>query len=176
MLAEDHVSGDVGPTLRAILVKQFAALRDGDRYFYLNETLNLEEQFLISRGNSLAKVIENNTGITNLQSNVFFFRVSIEGTVFNDANGNGVRDLGEVGVAGILVSLRDDTGAVVATTTTDAHGHYVFTDQTGIPGTGHFSITIGVPTGFHQTTAPHKILISRGGLDFDFVDFGIQHN
>jgi hypothetical protein len=177
MLAEDHLLGaDVGPTIKAILAKQFAALRDGDRFFYLNETLNLEELSLISQGNTLAKVIKNNTGITNLQSNVFFFRVSIEGTVFKDTNGNGLRDLGEPGVPGIVVNLLDDTGVVVATTTTDAQGHYVFTTQTGIPGTGHFSITIGVPSGQHQTTLPHKILISRGGLDFDGEDFGIMNN
>src|SRR5262249_8806617 len=33
MLAEDHLPGaDVGPTIKAILVDQFARLRDGDRF------------------------------------------------------------------------------------------------------------------------------------------------
>ncbi len=43
-MAEDHVSGsDVGPLFQAIMINQFARLRDGDRFFYLNETFNSEE-------------------------------------------------------------------------------------------------------------------------------------
>jgi hypothetical protein len=176
MLAEDHLDGaDVGPTIKAILAKQFTALRDGDRFFYLNEGFNLQELILFQQGNTLAKVIEHNTATTNLQSNVFFFKVSIEGTVFLDANGNGHRDLGEPGVAGVTVSLLDDSGNVVATTTTDSQGHYVFTEQTGIPGTGKFTVIITLPTGLHQTTMTlGTINLSRGGLDVDREDFGID--
>src|SRR5262249_4203462 len=37
-LAEDHVAGaDVGPLTKAVLVDQFTRLRDGDRFFYLNQ-------------------------------------------------------------------------------------------------------------------------------------------
>jgi hypothetical protein len=177
MLAEDHVSGDAGPTVKAILAKQFAALRDGDRFFYLNESFNSQELNLIGQGNTLAEVIENNTAITNLQSNVFFFKVSIAGTVFLDANSNGVMDFRERGVAGVTVSLLDGTGTVVATTTTDRQGDYIFTDQTGIPGTGKFTVIITVPTGFHQTTtALGTINLSRGGLNVDGEDFGINFN
>lgn len=69
MLAEDFLPGsDVGATVNAILVDQFVRLRDGDRFFYLNESFNIEEQALIAQGNTLAKVIANNTSITNLQS------------------------------------------------------------------------------------------------------------
>jgi peroxidase len=178
MLAEDHLPGaDVGPTVQAILATQFAALRDGDRFFYLNEGLNLEEQSLIGQGNTLAKVIKNNTAITNLQSNVFFFKVSIEGTVFQDTNGNGVRDPGEPGMQGIVVNLLDDNGNVIATTTTNGQGHYSFTDQTGIPGTGNFTVMVMVPAGDHATTViTHAIHIGRGGLDYDAENFGIAAN
>jgi hypothetical protein len=178
MLAEDHLPGaDVGPTIKAILGNQFLRLRNGDRFFYLNEGFTNQELSLIGQGNSLAKVIENNTAITNLQSDVFFFKVSIEGTVFLDANANGRRDFGEPGVGGITVSLLDSAGNVVATTTTDKYGHYVFTDQTGIPGTGTFTVIITVPTGSHQTSATlGTINLSRGGLDVDGEDFGIVHN
>jgi hypothetical protein len=179
MLAEDHLPGaDVGPTLKAILANQFARLRDGDRFFYLNESLSAEELGLIGQGNTLAKVIKNNTAITNLQDNVFFFKVSIEGTVFNDADNDGLpRTFGEQGVAGIVVNLLDANGNVIATTTTDAQGHYSFTDQTGIPGTGNFTVSINVPKGDHQTTQPPIVIhLSRGGLDFDNLDFGIDAN
>jgi hypothetical protein len=64
---------------------------------------------------------------------------------------------------------------VVATTTTDSHGHYSFTDQTGIPGTGNFSATIVLPAGYVQTTPnPPTIHLSRGGLELGKVDFGID--
>ncbi len=46
--------------------------------------------------------------------------------VWNDINGNGIQDNGEMGVAKIPVSLVDANGTVVATTTTDANGKYLF--------------------------------------------------
>src|SRR5262249_2402256 len=43
-LAEDHVPGsDVGPLFQKILVDQFTRLRDGDRFFYLNEQFSQNE-------------------------------------------------------------------------------------------------------------------------------------
>ncbi len=81
-LAEDHVRGsDVGPLFQAIMVDQFTRLRDGDRFFYLNENSTPEEANFFFQGNTLAKVIEANTNVTNLQSDVFYFRASISGTV-----------------------------------------------------------------------------------------------
>jgi hypothetical protein len=176
MLAEAHVSGaDVGPLVKAILVKQFTALRDGDRFFYLNESFNSAELSLIQQGNTLAKVIENNTPITNLQDNVFFNRLSIEGHVFFDAAGTGVRTSTDPGVQGVVINLLDAQGNVVATTTTDANGHYSFTEQTGIPGTGNFTVEVVVPSGFKATTPiTRAVHITRGNLDFDGEDFGIN--
>jgi peroxidase len=174
MLAEDHLAGaDVGPTVKAILAKQFKNLRDGDRFFYLNEFFTTEELNLIHQGDTLAKVIKNNTSITNLQSDVFFFKVSIEGTVFFDPNSTG-HNTG-TGVQGVTINLLDNTGAIIATTTTDANGHYSFTDQTGIPGTGNFTVAIVLPSGGTATTvSTHAIHMSRGALDFDGEDFGIK--
>src|SRR5262249_26597454 len=80
-LAEDHVAGaDVGPLTRAVLVNQFTRLRDGDRFFYLNQFSGKELSDLLAN-TSLTKIIERNTGITNLQANAFFFKASISGTV-----------------------------------------------------------------------------------------------
>jgi hypothetical protein len=54
-------------------------------------------------------------------------------------------------------------------------GLYSFTDQTGIPVTGNFTVVIVVPQWVHQTTAnPPTIDLSRGALDFDGVNFGID--
>jgi peroxidase len=176
MLAEDHVSGaDVGPLIKAILAKQFTALRDGDRFFYLNESFNLEELSLISQGNRLSEVIENNTAISNLQGNVFFFRSSISGTVFHDDDHDGVQQFGEPGLAGITVNLLDDSGVTIASTTTDSFGHYRFTDQTGIPGTGKFTVAVVLPSGFTNITATSiAIAVTRGGLAFGGESFAVD--
>jgi hypothetical protein len=173
MFAEDHVSGgDVGITIKTILVDQFTRLRDGDRFFYLNESFTPAELSLLGQGNTLAKVIEDNTSITNLQKNVFFFKESITGKVFVSTGGGHASD--GKGVAGVTVQLLDTSGNVLTTTTTDSKGRYSFTDQTGIPGTGQFNVAIVAPAGFTQSTPnPATIALTRGSLEFDGVDFGL---
>jgi uncharacterized repeat protein (TIGR01451 family) len=52
--------------------------------------------------------------------------------VWNDANGNGVQDAGEGGIGGVLLSLLDVNGAMVAQATTDAAGSYQFAVQPGV--------------------------------------------
>jgi len=70
-LAENPAPGSrVGPTFQAIIAKQFAALRDGDRFFWLNEGFDARTAAMISN-TTLAQVIERNTDIANLQPNVF---------------------------------------------------------------------------------------------------------
>src|SRR5262249_46701895 len=128
-LAEDHVrGGSTGPLIRRILADQFQRIRDGDRFWF-------EQTFSGSalkqlEGTTLADLIRRNTSLTNLQGDVFFFRVGISGTVFGDANRDGRLGRGERGLAGQTVQLLDaGTGDVVATTTTDARGNYAFTAQ-----------------------------------------------
>ena len=53
----------------------------------------------------------------------------IRGSVYQDANGNGIRDPGEVGIAGVTITLTgtDDLGSPVnRTALTDATGNYLF--------------------------------------------------
>ena len=70
-LAEDHVSeADVGPTFQAIIARQFAALRDGDRFFWLNQGFDRQTSSLISN-TTLATLIRRNTDTTALQAKVF---------------------------------------------------------------------------------------------------------
>jgi peroxidase len=70
-LAENQATGSrVGPTFQAIIAKQFAALRDGDRFFWLNEGFDAGTAAMISN-TTLAQIIERNTDITNLQPNAF---------------------------------------------------------------------------------------------------------
>jgi len=48
--------------------------------------------------------------------------------VWVDTNDNGLAEAGEPGIEGVTVELLDASGNLVATTVTDANGHYVFTD------------------------------------------------
>ncbi len=70
-LAEIHARGArVGPTFQAIIARQFAALRGGDRFFWMNEGFNAETASMISQ-TKLSDIILRNTDTTNLQANVF---------------------------------------------------------------------------------------------------------
>jgi hypothetical protein len=182
MLAEDHVASDAGPTEKAILVKQFVALRDGDRLFYLNESFNSTETSLINEGNTLAKVIMNNTSITNLQTDVFTNAMEISGHVFADPDGNGVQGDTEPVLAGVTVDLADANGVALpgpVTAVTDATGEYDFTDQTGIASTGQYTVILDAmanpnltQTAAQKAADPHP-LISRGDFEVNNQDLGV---
>ena len=52
---------------------------------------------------------------------------AVEGTVWSDADGDGIQDPGEVGIPDVTVELRGTDGNVVATTTSGPDGSYIFT-------------------------------------------------
>lgn len=68
---------------------------------------------------------------------------SIGDTVFRDNNGNGVQD-GEPGVANVTVQLKDCSGNVLQTTTTNSNGNYSF----GNLSAGCYTVTVLLPSGF----------------------------
>jgi hypothetical protein len=185
-LAEDHVAGsDMGPLFTRILVNQFARLRTGDRFFYLNESWTRDELNIFSRGNTLGEVIEANTHITNLQGDVFKFTASISGTAYLDLNNDGIRQSGELGIPGMTVELLDKSGDILATTRTDMFGNYNFTQlsgpsanqetASGVSATGDYQIILILPTFLKQTSStPRPIHLSRGGIDVDGVNFGVD--
>jgi hypothetical protein len=184
-LAEDHVPGsDVGPLFQAIMVDQFTRLRDGDRFFYLNEKFTPDELKILQQGSTLAKVIEANTNVTNLQSDVFLFQASISGTV-SFSGGSGRYGSHSNGVSGITVQLKDADGNIVATTVTDKQGHYSFNQlstgaasadvASGVSATGTYTVSLVLPTGTQQTTAnPSAITITRGSTNVTGVNFSVS--
>jgi hypothetical protein len=81
----------------------------------------------------------------------------------------------EMGLAGFTVQLKDDSGNVLATTTTDGQGRYTFDQQSGIGGTGNYTASLVLPSGYTQTSAdPAPILISRGDVHVRGVDFTVS--
>src|SRR3954468_20307434 len=157
-LAEKHVNGgSIGQTFTRIIADQFQRLRDGDRFFYLNQFRGA--QLTAIQNTSLSDIIARNTTTTNLQDNVFFFKTSISGRV---TTGDPRR---LVGVSGVKIELRDSTGAVMATTSTDSSGAYRF-DQLDL---GTYTVTKAKS----KSTAPVKtVAVTKGGgiTNINFVD------
>lgn len=86
---------------------------------------------------------------------------SIGDRVWKDDNGNGIQDAGEVGVAGITLVLLNSAGQIVATTTTDANGNYLFRDL----APGSYSVRVTPPANY--TLSP-RAQGSNVNLDSDF--------
>ena len=97
---------------------------------------------------------------------------SISGTKFNDVNGNGVRDPGEPGLAGVTIQLRNAQGQVTTQTTT-ATGDFSFAQLVA----GTYTLSEVVPPGFKQTAPPAPGTVSvtlASGQNFTGVLFGNQ--
>ncbi|UTH11698.1 SdrD B-like domain-containing protein [Macrococcoides canis] len=67
--------------------------------------------------------------------------------VWVDADKDGQQDENEEPVSGVTVTLKDDTGKVIATTTTDETGHYIFEDLED----GTYTVEFTVPEGYEVT-------------------------
>jgi|GEM_PF-3117853 len=85
----------------------------------------------------------------------------LSGTVYEDANNSGNLESGESGLVGITVTLYDSEGNVVATTTTDADGSYLFEH---VPGGADYYVESGAPIGDYQANE------NAGGTDIFTLD------
>ena len=74
---------------------------------------------------------------------------SIGDYVWEDTNNNGQQDTGEAAVSGVTVNLLNSAGTVIATTTTDANGKYLFSNL----ATGNYQVQFVAPVGKTFTTA-----------------------
>ncbi|MFE6800014.1 peroxidase family protein [Paenibacillus chitinolyticus] len=74
-LAEDHLAdSSLGPLMTNIIVEQFKRLRKGDRFWYENDPALSREDVVRLKSTTLADIIRRNTGVRDIQDNVFFAR------------------------------------------------------------------------------------------------------
>ncbi|TAK56769.1 MAG: T9SS type A sorting domain-containing protein, partial [Bacteroidetes bacterium] len=94
----------------------------------------------------------------------------IAGMKFNDANGNGVKDAGEGGLAGWVIKATK--GATVKRTTTIANGTYSFTFTQAEIGTWVVSESLII--GWQQTAPPAGIytILVQSAVDSSNTNFG----
>src|SRR5690606_31706706 len=87
---------------------------------------------------------------------------SISGTVFDDANGNGIQDGGEAGIPNITVTITGPSGTF--TVTTDANGNYTQ------PGLDSGSYTVNVDT--NDPDLPAGVVLTTGNSSTVVVPSG----
>lgn len=103
-----------------------------------------------------------NPGVSGVENN-FGERLSsasIGDRVWLDSNLNGIQDIGECGVSGVTVKLKNSGGSVIATTTTNASGNYSFTGLAA----GTYVVQFVLPSGYGFTLAD---VGTNDGVDSD---------
>lgn len=130
---------------------------------------------------SPAVVVELAAGQTVLDANFGFqpegLPFSVSQTVFEDANGDGIQQEGELGVPGVRVELRDPvTGVVVASTVTSASGTFEF-PVSGLTAGKQYSIVVDsatLPTDVVLTTLDSVRFVVAPGLGRLPQGFGVK--
>jgi serine-aspartate repeat-containing protein C/D/E len=74
-------------------------------------------------------------------------KASIGDFVWEDKNYNGVQDGGESGIANVTVKLLNSANTVLATTTTDSSGKYLFSNL----NPGDYKVQVVEPSGYYVT-------------------------
>ena len=94
--------------------------------------------------------------------------IGIQGIVFNDANGNLVRDFNEPALVSVRVTLQNYSGQVLAIANTDSFGRYTFVS---LPN-GIYRVSVIPPVNYWPTTPTAFTTMLLGCGAFTIVDFG----
>jgi hypothetical protein len=81
------------------------------------------ETFLVQLGAPSAGTVADGTGIGTINDAP---PAGISGFVYIDADNDGIKDTGEVGLGGVIVTLTSEDGSLTRTTTTSSTGSYQF--------------------------------------------------
>ena len=104
---------------------------------------------------------------------------AVSGRVFDDADVDGTYDVGERGLAGVTVVIRDETSGLCSSVRTDGDGRYAFTALPG-PHTVHESAGASEPVECPPTArdpadrlsvTPNSVGVTVAAVDVPDVDF-----
>jgi protocatechuate 3,4-dioxygenase beta subunit len=114
-------------------------------------------------------------GLSDLEAICDEAPMEIGDRVWWDFDGDGIQDAGEPGIAGVTVSLYDSSGALVATTLTDANGQYWFSSTDGALRAGEeYVIAFDNPANYRTGGPLHNFLLapvgSQDGENGDEID------
>lgn len=111
--------------------------------------------------------------VSTITSFGLFTHVIISGSVYNDFDGDGVREAGEAGLAGRLLFMDNNSNGILTTgeptTTTDSSGNYSFAGL----GPGTYVVRINVVAGSVRTSVNPANIVAISGATFPGQDFGI---
>ncbi|HEA6164907.1 TPA: carboxypeptidase regulatory-like domain-containing protein, partial [Staphylococcus aureus] len=135
---------------------EFGGLKDGETYTVKFETpagyLPTKENGTTdgekdSNGSSVTVKIN---GKDDMSLDTGFYKepkYNLGDYVWEDTNKDGIQDANEPGIKDVKVTLKDSTGKIIGTTTTDASGKYKFTDLDN----GNYTVEFETPAGYTPT-------------------------
>ncbi|HEA5897978.1 TPA: fibrinogen-binding adhesin SdrG C-terminal domain-containing protein, partial [Staphylococcus aureus] len=135
---------------------EFGGLKDGETYTVKFETpagyLPTKENGTTdgekdSNGSSVTVKIN---GKDDMSLDTGFYKepkYNLGDYVWEDTNKDGIQDANEPGIKDVKVTLKDSTGKVIGTTTTDDSGKYKFTDLDN----GNYTVEFETPAGYTPT-------------------------
>ncbi|MFK8012784.1 MAG: SdrD B-like domain-containing protein, partial [Marinicellaceae bacterium] len=176
----------------------FPGLEDGDYQIQVSDAYNELTNYQSTTTpaeNGFLEVTLNSANINNIS---FGYNNSgtIGDTIWNDADGDGVQDDNEIGIAGVELTLYFDenndgifngSDTIVNQTTTDALGYYIFEDLIGTDYVVFIDSLQAALTDYTQTADPDEVGIcstcdsqsgtslNLGGSDLE-QDFGYQNS
>jgi protocatechuate 3,4-dioxygenase beta subunit len=96
---------------------------------------------------------------------------TISGVVFNDIDGDGEQDVGDVGLGGVTIDLLDHQNNVISTTVTAGDGSYKFPNV----APGVYIVRESDPDGFTSTSSNQApVSVTAGGIGI--ANFGDQQS
>ncbi|MCG8456192.1 MAG: carboxypeptidase regulatory-like domain-containing protein, partial [Holophagales bacterium] len=176
-------SGDVIATVRTAADGSFAfdGLAPGSYTLSVSDHGGLLSGLGGTTADSRARQLAVTIVSSNLGAQTFGYNgpATLGDRVWSDADGDGVQDPDEVGIPGVSVELLDRLGSVIATTSTDAFGNYLF--DAVLPESYSVRVVAAtVPAGMTQTGDPDAVLDGQGsallalGESVRTLDFGYR--
>ncbi len=133
MLSEEPMANAlIGETIMEVLIRQFSALRDGDRFFYKNDpAFDMYDRMIIDN-TTFKDIIMRNTGITLMQENVFM--AMDYGDICNASNPvdnivGQVTNQNGIALSDVNFSVLDKDLVNLESIDSDANGNFAFQDM-----------------------------------------------